>query len=164
LTPDACCSPPLYRCAGNLPRTARADLTAAASTTKMRCSATGEVVRVVFAAGEHHQHQLAIALPRSVPPALQRRDFLVATDKWREMALARTASTTARPHKPEQRYRPWHAYQLMAAALLNYEQAGDLALNPCSNQDCAGFGQRLHSCCNIRRIQIDSNWAMVQST
>jgi hypothetical protein len=49
----------------------------------------------------------------------------------------------------------WSCFSRCAAALLDYEQAGDLALNSCSNQDRAGFGQRLHSCCNIRRISVD---------
>ena len=90
------------------------------------------------------QHQLAVALPRSLPAPHQHRDFLVATDQRREMALPGTASAAARPHQSEQRHRLRHAFEFMAAALLGDEQARDLALHPRRNHDRARLGQRLH--------------------
>src|SRR5262249_55289513 len=62
-----------------------------------------------------YQNQLPVALACSFPAPHQRGDFLVAADKRREMALARTATATARPYEPEQRYRFWHAFQVMGA-------------------------------------------------
>jgi hypothetical protein len=47
------------------------------------------------------QHQLAIALSRSLPAPHQHGDFLVATDEWREMTLPCAASTAARPDQPK---------------------------------------------------------------
>ena len=50
------------------------------------------------------QHQLAVALPRALPAPQQHRDFLLAPDERRQMALPRAASAAARPHEPEQRH------------------------------------------------------------
>jgi hypothetical protein len=47
------------------------------------------------------QHQLPVALPRSLPLPHQYGEFLVAADERREMALPSPASATARPHEPE---------------------------------------------------------------
>ena len=49
----------------------------------------------------HDQYQVALALPRPLPAPHQHCDFLIAPDKRREMALARAASASARPYKPE---------------------------------------------------------------
>jgi hypothetical protein len=55
------------------------------------------------------------------------------------MALACPASAPARPYKPEQRYRLWHAFEFMDAALFRDEQTGDLALNLRCDYDGARF-------------------------
>ena len=90
------------------------------------------------------QHQLAVALPRPLPAPHQHRDFLVAADQRREIALRRAASAAARAHQPEQRHRLGHALERVRAALLGDEQAGDLALHPRRDQNRARLGQRLH--------------------
>jgi hypothetical protein len=88
-------------------------------------------------------YQLPVALPRTLPAPHQHCDFFVATDQRCEMALTRTASPTARTHDPEQRHRLRHAFELMAATFLGYEQARDLPLNPRRHDDRTRLGQRL---------------------
>jgi hypothetical protein len=44
------------------------------------------------------QHQLAIALPGSLPAPHQHRDFFLTPDQWREVALSRPASAAARAY------------------------------------------------------------------
>jgi hypothetical protein len=75
------------------------------------------------------QHQLALALPRSLPAPHQHGDFLVATHKRREMTLPGTAATTARPHQSKQGHRLGHASEFVVAAILDDEQTADLALH-----------------------------------
>ena len=76
------------------------------------------------------QHELALALPRPLPAPHQHRNFLVAADERRQLALPGAPAAAARAHDPEQRHRLGHALELMRAALLGDEQAGDLALHP----------------------------------
>ena len=71
------------------------------------------------------------------------------------MALACAASATARPYKPEQRHRLWHAFQFMGAALLGDKQTGDLALHPRCHYDRAWLRQRLHPRRRVGRIAVN---------
>ena len=91
----------------------------------------------------HAQHQLPFALPRSLPAPQQHGNFFFAADERREMPLPRAASAAARTHNPNQRHRLRHAFELMAAALLGDEKAGDLALHLRRDDDRAGLGQSL---------------------
>ena len=83
------------------------------------------------------QHELAATLPRPLPAPLQHADFLVATHEGGEVALPGATATAARPNDPEQRHVLGHALEFMAAALLDDEQASDLALNLRGNYDSA---------------------------
>ena len=85
------------------------------------------------------EDQLAVTLTRELPTPHEDRDFLIATDQWCEMALARAPSATARSYKLEQRHRLWNAFQFMAAALLGDKKTGDLALNLRCHDDAAGL-------------------------
>jgi hypothetical protein len=69
-----------------------------------------------------------VALPRPLPAPIEHGDFFFPADERREMPLPRAASAAARTHNPNQRHRLRHAFELMAAALLDDEKAGDLAL------------------------------------
>ena len=100
-------------------------------------------------------HQLAVALPRPLPAPHQHRDFFVAADQRREIALRRPASAAARPHEPEQRHRLGHALERVRAALLRDKQACDLALHPRRDQDRARLGQRLHPRRNVGDVAIN---------
>jgi hypothetical protein len=64
----------------------------------------------------HDQHQLPIALAHSFPAPHLYRDLFLATDQWREMALARAASAAARPDNAKKRHRLRHALKLIPAA------------------------------------------------
>ena len=93
----------------------------------------------------HDDHQLTVALPRSLPAPHQHRDLFLATYQRREMALPCAASGAACPNDPIKRHRLCHALQFMAAALLGDEQPGDLALNPRRHHNGTRIGQRLCS-------------------
>jgi hypothetical protein len=69
----------------------------------------------------HNQNQLPIVLPCPLPAPHQHGDFLVATDERRKMPLSGAACS----NDPAQYHRLRHAFQVMAAALLGDEQAGD---------------------------------------
>ena len=85
----------------------------------------------------HNQNQLPLALPRSLPAPHQHGNFLVAAHKRGQVTLPGAAAAAARPHQSEQGHRLRHAFQYMAAALLNDEQTGDLALHPRCHHDRA---------------------------
>jgi hypothetical protein len=53
------------------------------------------------------------------------------------MALPRAASAAACPDQPEQRHRFGHAFEFVVAALLDDEQASDLALHSRCHYDHA---------------------------
>ena len=90
------------------------------------------------------QHQLALALTRPLPAPHQHGDFLVPTDKRREIALPGTAAAATRANEPEQRGRFGHPFERVRAALFRNKQPGDLTLHPRRDQDRARLGQRLH--------------------
>src|SRR6516165_10562368 len=54
--------------------------------------------------------QLAIALSRPLPTPHQHGEFFFASDKRREIALARAASATARPYELEKHHRLCNAF------------------------------------------------------
>ena len=56
------------------------------------------------------EDQLPVTLSRQLPAPHEHGDFLIATDKRREMTLSGAASATAGSYKLEQRYRLWHAF------------------------------------------------------
>ena len=101
------------------------------------------------------QHELPFTVPRALPAPHQHRDFFLTADERREMALACPTSATARTHQSEQRYRLRHTFQLMAAKILGDEQAGDLALNPCSDPNSPRLCQGLHTGRSVRRIAVN---------
>src|SRR5215467_4753525 len=86
------------------------------------------------------QHQLALALPRTLPAPHQYGDFLIATHKRGQMTLPGAAPAAARTDKPEQRRRLGHPLERMRAALLGDEEAGHLSLHPRGDQNRAGLG------------------------
>src|SRR4029077_18358054 len=90
------------------------------------------------------QHHLPVALARPVPTPHQYGDLLVAADEGREVSLAGAASATACPGDPEQGHRLRHAFELMAAAILDDEKTGDLALHLRGHHDRARLCERLH--------------------
>src|SRR5262249_26575736 len=112
----------------------------------------------------HDEYQLPVAVPSARPAPHEYRYFLITPDKWRQMALPRSAAASAGPHQPEQLYRFRHALQFMGAAFLGDEKAGDLALHLCCHQEGAWLRQRLHSRRSVGRIvnltrRVDHNWA-----
>jgi hypothetical protein len=69
---------------------------------------------------------ISTSCPSPLHARSQRRissDFLLATDEAREMALPSAASAAARADGTVQRHRFGHAFEFMAAALLDDEQA-----------------------------------------
>jgi hypothetical protein len=85
---------------------------------------------------------LPVALPRPLPAAHQHCDFFLAADKRRQMALPGAASAAACPNDPIQRHRLRPALELMGAAFLGNEQAGDLPLYPRCDDDRTRLSQR----------------------
>jgi hypothetical protein len=69
-----------------------------------------ELKGIAIAPFTYDQHQLPIALPRTLPAPHQHRHLLVATDEWREMALPGAASAAAGTDEPEQRHWLRHAF------------------------------------------------------
>jgi hypothetical protein len=57
---------------------------------------------------------------------------------------AGAASAAARANEPEESRRLGDSLERVSAALLDHEQAGDLALDLCGDQHPARLGQRLH--------------------
>src|SRR5262245_22093228 len=71
------------------------------------------------------------------------------------MSLTCATSATARPYKPEQCHRLWHAFQFMAAVLLGEKETGDLALHLGCHDDRAWLCQRLHPGRSVWRIAVN---------
>src|SRR5215470_20335176 len=68
------------------------------------------------------------------------------------MALSSAASCAARPHDPIKDYRLGHAFEVMAATLLDDKQPGDLALYSRRDHDRLRLGQRLCPRSDVRHI------------
>jgi hypothetical protein len=114
-----------------------------------------------------NQYYLAIALPRSFPAPDQHRNFFLATNKWREMTLACSASSTTRSDEAEYSHRLWHALEFMAAAFLGDKETSDLTLHPRRHNDRTRLGQRLRPRGDIGHIaeylarRVDDHWPQV---
>ena len=66
--------------------------------------------------------------------------------------MARTASATACPHDAKQRHRLRYALEFMAAAFLDNEQAGNLALQARGDHNRTRIGQRLSPSSDVWHI------------
>ena len=101
------------------------------------------------------EDKLAVALPRPIPAPHQHRHFLVAADQRRELALSGAAAAAARSDQTVKRDRLRHAFEHVATVLLGHEQPGDLALDPCRNQDSARLGERLYTRRDICHVAVN---------
>ena len=101
------------------------------------------------------EHQLALALTRTLPAPHQHGNFLIAADERGEIALTGTAAAATGANKPEQRRRFGHALERVRAALFCHKQPGDLTLHLRRDQDRARLGQRLHARGNVGDVSID---------
>jgi hypothetical protein len=68
------------------------------------------------------------------------------------MTLACAAFSAARADDSEQRHRLRHAFEVMAAALLDDEETGDLTLHPRCHNDRTRLGQTLRSRRDVRYV------------
>ena len=98
------------------------------------------------------QHQLPIALARTLPAPHEHGDFLFAPHQRREVALTRPTPATARANNPVQRHWLGHALEIVAAVVLGDEQPGDLALHPRRHHNTARVGQGLGSRRDVRYV------------
>src|SRR5271165_5810461 len=95
-------------------------------------------------------HELALAGARAFPTPHEEVELLRASDERGERPPAAAPAAAARAHDAIERDRLRQALELMLAFVLGDEQPGDLALYGGGDEDCAGFGRRLHARGDIR--------------